>query len=86
MTKRESENRQYSKHLVEKYQYMPQIKKILRHKHLPKYIINKRNELKTREESKYRKFHNKEMNSKPGALEYKPERVDKVVKTEILNK
>lgn len=86
LTKRETENREYSKKLIEKYKYMPNIRKILNHKHLPKYILNKRKELKIRKESKYRKFHNKEMNSKPGTLEYKPEKIEKVVKSGIVDK
>ena len=86
LTKRESEHREYSSRLIEKYKYMPNIRKILNHKHLPKYVINKRNELKIRKESKLRKFHNKELNSKPGTLEYKPERVDKIVKSGIVDK
>ena len=86
LTKRETENREYSKKLIEKYKYMPNIRKILNHKHLPKYILNKKKELKIRKESKYRKFHNKEMNSKPGTLEYKPEKIEKVVKSGIVDK
>ena len=86
LTKRESENREYSKHLIEKYKYMPQIRKILNHKHLPKYVINKRKERKIINESKKRKFSNREKNSKPGTLEYKPEREERVVKTEIAKK
>ena len=53
---------------------------------MPKYILNKKKELKIRKESKYRKFHNKEMNSKPGTLEYKPEKIEKVVKSGIVDK
>ena len=86
LNKRESDSREYSKRLVEKYKYMPNIRKIMNRKHLPKYILNKNNEIKIRNESKHRKFHNKEMNSKIGSLEYKPERVDKIVKSGIVEK
>lgn len=65
---------------------MPQIRKIKRQKHLPKYIINKKKELQIKKESKYRKLKNKEMNSKLGSLEYVPERNEKIVHTETINK
>jgi len=42
LNKREKDYREYSKKLIEKYQYMRDIKKIVNRKHLPKYIINKK--------------------------------------------
>jgi hypothetical protein len=63
---------------------MPQIRKIKRQKHIPKYIINKKKELQIKKESKFRKHKNKEMNSKFGTLEYESERKEKVVSSEIL--
>ena len=86
LNKREEDSRNYSKKLIEKYQYMPEIKKIRNQKHLPKYIINKKKELRIRKEAKQRKFKNKELNSKPGAMEYNPERVEKIVNSGIVEK
>jgi len=86
LNKREEDARNYSKKLIEKYQYMPEIKRIKNQKHLPKYIINKKNELRIRKESKRRKFKNKELNSKPGSLEYNTERVEKIVNSGIVEK
>ena len=86
LNKREKDYREYSKRLIEKYQYMGDIKKIVNRKHLPKYVINKKKEIKIRNEAKGRKFRNKEENSKPGTMEYKPERIDKIVNTEIVKK
>ena len=65
---------------------MPEIKRIKNQKHLPKYIINKKNELRIKKESKRRKFKNKELNSKPGSLEYNTERVEKIVNSGIVEK
>ena len=86
LNKREEDSRNYSKKLIEKYQYMPEIKKIRNQKHLPKYIINKKKELRIRKEAKQRKFKNKELNSKPGSMEYNPERIEKIVKSGIVEK
>ena len=86
LNKREEDARNYRKKLVEKYQYMPEIKRIKHQNHLPKYIINKKNERRIRKEAKQRKFKNKELNSKPGALEYNPERVEKIVTSGIVEK
>jgi WD repeat and SOF domain-containing protein 1 len=86
LNKREEDARNYSKKLIEKYQYMPEMRKIKNQKHLPKYIINKKKELRIRKEAKKRKFKNKELNSKPGTLEYNPERTDKIVNSGIVEK
>jgi WD repeat and SOF domain-containing protein 1 len=84
LNKREVDAREYSKRLVEKYQFMPEIKKIINHKHVPKYVINKKREIKIKKDSIKRKFKNKEKNSKPGTLDYVPERMGKIVKSEIV--
>lgn len=86
LNRREQDSRNYNKRLVEKYKYMPEIKKIISQKHLPKYVINKKREIRIKRESKRRKFKNTELNSKPGTLEYNPERIDKIVKSEIVEK
>ena len=65
---------------------MPEIRKIKNQKHLPKYVINKKRELRIKKESKLRKFKNMEMNTKPGTLEYNPEREAKIVKSGIIEK
>jgi WD repeat and SOF domain-containing protein 1 len=81
---REKDAINYRKKLVEKFKYVPEIKKIKRHKHLPKYILNKRNVLHIKKQSKYKKLHNIEMNSKVGTISHTPERLEKITKTEIL--
>ena len=65
---------------------MPEIKRIRNQKHLPKYVINKKKELRIRKEAKKRKFRNKEINSKSGTLEYNAERVEKIVNSGIVEK
>ena len=56
LNKREIENREYNKRLIEKYQYMPEIRKIIKHKHVPKYVLNKKREIKEKKESRKRNF------------------------------
>ena len=86
MNKREEDNRNYQKKLIEKYQYNPEIKKIKRHKQLPKYILNKKKELQIQKESRFRKQKNVEMNTKLGSLEYVNEKSKKIAKSEIIKK
>ncbi len=86
MNKREEDQRNYQKKLIEKYQYNPEIRKIKRHKQLPKYILNKKKELQIKKESKYRKQKNKELNSKLGSIEYQSEKNQRIAKTEVIHK
>jgi len=86
LNKREEDNRNYQKKLIEKYQYNPEIRKIKRHKQLPKYILNKKKELQIQKESRFRKQKNVEMNTKLGSLEYVNEKSKKISKSEIIKK
>ena len=52
LNKREEDSRNYNKKLIEKYQYMPEIKRIKNQKLLAKYIINKKKEFRIRKEAK----------------------------------
>merc|ERR1712032_1314364 len=84
LNKREEDARNYNKKIIEKYQYNPEIKRIKRHKHVPKYILNRKSVLHIKRESKARKLKNKEMNTKIGSVEYNPIKTSKIVKTEII--
>ena len=86
LNKREEDARNYNKKIIEKYQYNPEIKRIKRHKHVPKYILNRKSVLHIKRESKFRKLKNKEMNSKIGSIEYNPDKTAKIVKSEIIKK
>jgi len=83
---REKDAINYRKKLVEKFKYLPEVKRIKRHKHLPKYIVNKKNELQVKKQSKYKKLRNKELNSKPGTVTYTAERTDKITRADIIDK
>ena len=86
LNKREEDARNYSKKLVEKFKFTPEIKRIKNQKRLPKYIVNKNKERKVKNEKNKRKTQNLERNSKPGTVEYEPERSKKIVKAEIIKK
>jgi WD repeat and SOF domain-containing protein 1 len=72
--------------LVEKYQYAPEIKKIKRHQHVPKYILNRKKVLQIQKESKFKKIKNREHNSRLGTVEHDPERTSKIVRSDIIKK
>ncbi len=86
LNKREEDARNYNKKIIEKYQYNPEIKRIKRNQHVPKYILNRKNVLHIKRQSKYTKLKNREMNSKLGSLEYQPEKIEKIVKSDIIQK
>jgi len=49
--------------LQEKFGYNKEIRRIARHRHLPKYLVNAKNVRQVQKESKYRKMKNMEMNN-----------------------
>jgi WD repeat and SOF domain-containing protein 1 len=57
-----------------------QVKRIARHRHVPKHILNSKNELKVMKDSKKRKEANRRKHSKPGAVPYVGERETHIVK------
>nr|CAH7748661.1 unnamed protein product [Callosobruchus chinensis] len=77
---REKAALRYSEALKEKYASHPQIKRISRHRHVPKHIYNAQRELRTIKEKQKRKEANRRAHSKPGEVPYVPERKKHVVK------
>jgi len=74
MRDRERVALQYNERLKEKYGNHPQVARIARHRHLPKHVLNAKEELNTIKESKKRKDANRRKHSRPGAVPYVPER------------
>ncbi len=74
MLAREKEKIAYSNRLKKKFAYNTEIKRILRHKHVPKLIKKRHNIRHIQTESKNRKEANIRATSKAGALPYGPER------------
>lgn len=70
----------YAEALKEKFANHPQVKRIARHRHVPKHIMNAQKEIKTIKEKMKRKEANKRAHSKPGAVPYVREKQRNVVK------
>ena len=78
MLPREKEKIAYSNKLKKKYAHNFEIKRILRHKHVPKIIKNRMYRRHVMNVSKHRKEQNVRNNSKPGTVPYVPERKKKI--------
>ncbi|KAF3426697.1 hypothetical protein E2986_09524 [Frieseomelitta varia] len=73
----------YSEALKEKFAAHPQIKRISRHRQVPKYIYNAKAELRTIREKMNRKEANRRAHSKKGAVPFVSERKKHVVRQEV---
>lgn len=76
---REKMSLQYSEKLQEKFSHHPQIRRIARHRHLPKSIYHAAKELRTIRESQKRKEANRRAHSKPGSVLYVSEREKHII-------
>lgn len=70
----------YADALKEKFANHPQVKRIARHRHVPKHIMNAQKEIKTIREKNKRKEGNRRAHSKPGAVPFVAERKKHIVK------
>lgn len=80
MKPRERTALNYSEALKEKFANHPQIRRIARHRHVPKHILNAQKELKTIKQKHMRKDANRRAHSKPGVVPHVSERQKHVVK------
>ncbi|CAF0738640.1 unnamed protein product [Didymodactylos carnosus] len=76
---RESEALEYNEALKEKFSNFPKIKRIARHRHLPRSVYFAKKEHQVIHESQKRKEANARANSKPGSIPYVAERAKLVV-------
>ncbi|XP_018561237.1 DDB1- and CUL4-associated factor 13 [Anoplophora glabripennis] len=77
---REKAALRYSETLKEKFASHPQIKRISRHRHVPKHIYNAQRELRIVKEKVKRKEANRRAHSKPGEVPFVPERHKNILK------
>lgn len=77
---RERSALQYAEVLKEKFASHPQIKRISRHRHVPKHVYNAQKELRTIKEKQKRKEGNRRKHSKKGEVPYVSERDKHVIK------
>lgn len=76
---REKRALNYAEALKEKYASHPQIKRIKRHRQVPKHIYNAQKELRTVKQKQKRKEANRRVHSKPGEVPFVPERQKHVI-------
>jgi WD repeat and SOF domain-containing protein 1 len=79
MRPREKEQLDYNEKLKDKFKHFPEIKRIRRHRHLPKSIYNAQKEKLLMKASKKRKEANTRAHSKPGYVPYVSEKKKHVV-------
>ena len=64
----------YNEKLKEKFAAHPQIKRISKHRHVPKHVYNARKEISEIRTSQKRKEANRRLHSKPGSVPIVSER------------
>ncbi|EPQ15835.1 DDB1- and CUL4-associated factor 13 [Myotis brandtii] len=79
LTSREKTAKDYNQKLKEKFQYHPHIKRIARHRHLPKPIYSQIQEQRIMKEARRRKEVNRLKHSKPGSVPIVSEKKKHVV-------
>jgi len=76
---RQKQSIEYAKSLKERYKYLPEIRRIDRHRQLPKPIFKAKRMKQVIKDSANRKLENRRKHSKPGAIVQKSEREKHVV-------
>ena len=76
---REKKKAAYDAALVARYAHVPEVKRIARHRHVPKAIHKAGALRRTMEDSQRRKRANTIKHSKPGSVELKPARKERLV-------
>lgn len=76
---REKQKAAYNKTLVERYKHLPEVKRIVRHRHLPAALYKATKVRKTMEDAERRRVKNRIAHSAPGSVTVKPARKKKIV-------
>jgi len=76
---REKHKHAYDKALVGRYRHMDEVKRITRHRHLPKPIYKAAKARRIVVDADKRKLSRRVAHSKPGSVEVKPERKKKII-------
>ena len=77
---RERASLNYTEALKEKYAAHPQIKRIARHRHVPKHVFNEQNKIRSIKNKEKRKDTNRRIHSKPGTVPIVPEKEKRIIK------
>ncbi len=76
---REKDQFDYNAKLKEKFKHFPEIKRIKRHRHLPKTVYNATKEMRKMKMSQKRKEANRRVHSKPGTVPFVSEKTKHVI-------
>lgn len=76
---RQRRNMKYNEKLRQQYQHHPEVKRILKHRHIPKLVYKEAKLKRIKLDSYKRKDENRRLHSKPGAVPKIPERQQHVV-------
>lgn len=79
---REEAKKKYDESLLKRYSHMPEIKRIVRHRHVPKSIKRAQELKRTALDSEKRRESNRRKHSRPGSVPFKPERKKSVLSIE----
>jgi len=66
--------------LQAKFKYHPEVKRIARHRHVPKAIHKAQQEKRVMDDSRRRKANNRRAHAKPGSVPFVQERAKAIVK------
>lgn len=69
----------YSKALIERHKHLPEVKRIIRHRHVPKAIYKAAKLRRQMTDAERKKTQNRVAHSAPGSVELKPARKKKIV-------
>ncbi len=79
MRTRERDAMNYNEALKEKFAHFPQVKRIARHRHVPRHVYQAKKEITTIRDSKKRKEGNLRAHRKPGTVPFVAEREKPIV-------
>lgn len=70
----------YNEALKQKYSVHPQIKRIAKHRQVPKYVHRQQDLIKAAKEKEKRKETNRRLNSKPGSVPFVSEKEKAIIR------
>lgn len=79
---REQKRHDYNEAVKNRYKHLPEVKRIVRHRHLPKPIFKAAALRRTMIEAERRKEERRKAHSAPGSLTTKPLRKRRIIKVE----
>mmetsp|Transcript_28016 Transcript_28016/g.80780 ORF Transcript_28016/g.80780 Transcript_28016/m.80780 type:complete len:446 (-) Transcript_28016:231-1568(-) len=80
LSERERQSQAYREALKEKFQHLPEVKRIKRHKHVPKLVKSVSTKRRIMREARSRKEENRRKHSRPGTVPVIPAKKQQIVK------